>query len=407
VTQAGISVFTSAARNYLPKVRVLFDSVERHHPEWRRVLVLAERSVVPGDLEMANAQEVRCVPDLGVPDWEPWSFCHTLVELATAIKPFALSQLLAEEGVDRVVYLDPDVALFSRLDEIITGLEQASILLTPHQLLPEATLGRVIDNEISSLRHGVYNLGFVAVSDDAVGRAFAEWWSQRLYHFCRDDWRHGLFTDQKWIDLVPALFPAVGVVRSARFNVASWILSERNLEGEGELFLVDGEPLGFYHFTSASSDSHELMALKNSENPEALVKLLRWYRDQERQLASANPGIWSFACYSDGGEIADEHRALFRDNASLQGKYADPYAADGFADWLRRMPEPLAAEQTPAALTVVSPGYVAGRQLVDGAKVVRLLKAMVANPGSLAMVTKRVISILDQEGVRGIVRRLR
>jgi hypothetical protein len=71
------------------------------------------------------------------------------------------------------------------------------------------------------------------------------------------------------------------------------------------------------------------------------------------------------------------------------------------------MPEPVAAEQTPAALTVVSPGYVAGSQLVDGAKVMRLLKAMVSNPGSLAMVTKRVISILDQEGVKGIVRRLR
>ena len=37
-----IHVFTSAAGNYLPKVKVLFDSLAEHHAEWQRHLLLVE-----------------------------------------------------------------------------------------------------------------------------------------------------------------------------------------------------------------------------------------------------------------------------------------------------------------------------------------------------------------------------
>ena len=33
-----------------------------------------------------------------------------------------------------------------------------------------------------------------------------DWWCQRAYRFNRDDVPNGLFTDQRWMDLVPALF---------------------------------------------------------------------------------------------------------------------------------------------------------------------------------------------------------
>src|SRR6056297_740485 len=95
-----IAVFTNAARNYLPKVRVLFDSLEEHHPQWERKLVLAERSVLPRDREVANASTVTCVTELDIPDWEAWSFCHQLVELATAIQPFALQKIMNASEVD-------------------------------------------------------------------------------------------------------------------------------------------------------------------------------------------------------------------------------------------------------------------------------------------------------------------
>ena len=41
----------------------------------------------------------------------------------------------------------------------------------------------------------------------AEGRRFAAWWRDRLHRFCWDDVPGGLFVDQRWCDLVPALFP--------------------------------------------------------------------------------------------------------------------------------------------------------------------------------------------------------
>ena len=40
-----VHVYTSAALNYLPKVRTLFSSLRRHHPEWKLHLLVADEIV--------------------------------------------------------------------------------------------------------------------------------------------------------------------------------------------------------------------------------------------------------------------------------------------------------------------------------------------------------------------------
>ncbi len=214
-------VFTSAALNYIPKVRMLFRSLREHHPGWKLHLALADEKRSHLDFSAEPFDEVMPVADMEIPSWRGWAFCHTIVELATAIKPFALQRLLARPDAGKVIYLDPDTVAFSRLDDIIAALDEANMVLTPHQTKPETTLAAVIDNEICSLKHGVYNLGFVAVAATDTGKEFAEWWGKRVYHFCRADIPNGLFTDQRWIDLVPAFFEGVAIMRSSRHNVAT------------------------------------------------------------------------------------------------------------------------------------------------------------------------------------------
>jgi hypothetical protein len=121
-----------------------------------------------------------------------------------------------------VLYFDPDMVLFSRLDDLLAELDQGNVALTPHLTVPESTLDAVRDNEISALKHGVYNLGFLGVRNTEEGRRFARWWADRVYHFCVDDIPGGLFTDQRWIDLAPAMFDGVGILKNSRFNVATW-----------------------------------------------------------------------------------------------------------------------------------------------------------------------------------------
>lgn len=301
-----IHVFTSAAFNYIPKVRMLFQSIRKYHPEWTIHLALADEKRPEIDLSNEPFDEIVSVSELDIPDWKGWAYCHTIVELATAIKPFMLARLLQLPGCKKVIYLDPDTVVFSRLDDILAALDTANVVLTPHQTKPETSLSAVMDNEICSLKHGVYNLGFCAVAATDVGLSFAKWWGERIYHFCRADIPNGLFTDQRWIDLVPAFFSDVAIMRSSRHNVATWNLTTREftVDEQGNYF-VDGEPLGFYHFTGFDSGAHRIMATKNAGENSDVHKLINWYDDQTKNLAQDPLAkvSWAYGLHSDGSPI--------------------------------------------------------------------------------------------------------
>ena len=82
-------------------------------------------------------------------------------------------------------------------DALERKLDSSSILLTPHLAEPETQPEAILDNEMCCLRHGVYNLGFLAVKSTGQGRRFIDWWADRLRQFCYDDVPSGLFTDQR------------------------------------------------------------------------------------------------------------------------------------------------------------------------------------------------------------------
>ena len=130
-----------------------------------------------------------------------------------------------------MLYFDPDMVLFSRVDDILATLETSNLALTPHQTKPEQTLDAIFDNEVASLKHGIFNLGFIGVRNTAEGRRFADWWAERTYHLCWADVENGLFTDQKWVNFAPVFFDGVAIIKSSRHNVATWNLTTRRMTG--------------------------------------------------------------------------------------------------------------------------------------------------------------------------------
>lgn len=320
--------YTSAAINYLPKVRKLCASLKRFHPEFEVVLALSDEVTSIVDFSQEPIDRVIAVNELDIPDCTRWTYFHTIVELSTAIKPFVLKKLLSEDDVARVIYFDPDMVLFSRLDDMLEALDADNVVLTPHQTKPETTLEAVMDNEMSSLRHGVYNLGFLGVRPTDEGKRFAAWWAERIYHFCIADIPRGLFTDQRWVDLAPAFFEGVGILKSPRFNVATWNVTTRDVTGDAETgFQVDGQPLGFYHFTGFDSGAHSTMAKKNAPGNRSVAELVDWYADVTR-LDAQDPASslgWKFATYSDGDAIPLAHRRLYRARPDLQAAFPDPF----------------------------------------------------------------------------------
>jgi len=413
-----VHVFTSAALNYIPKVRLLFQSLRTHHPEWRLHLALVDERPSQFDLSQEPCDEVHAIGDLGIAAWRGWAFCHSIVELATAIKPFVLQRLLGLPLAGKVLYLDPDIVIFSRLDDIIEALDNASILLTPHQTTPETSLGAVMDNEICSLRHGIYNLGFIGVSASHIGHGFADWWGQRLYHFCRKDIAQGLFTDQRWIDLVPAFFSEVAIMRSPRHNVASWNLSSRDLRlaAPGD-YRIGDERLGFYHFTGFDSGSHRLMVMKSAGNNAAAQRLVRWYAG-EMALAARDPLArqpWSFGSFSDGTPITPAQRIVYRERPDLQEKFPDPFDASAYLAWWRvrasrDYPELFKGGTTDQAIakyfSVLTPGF-GGRQSGPAwHHLLSLARHALTQPGMGSALSRRGWEILKNEGLGGIRRRV-
>lgn len=419
-----IHVFTSAACNYVPKVRALVASIRRHQPDWRIHLALADECPTALDLAIEGFDEVHPVADLGIPDCCGWTFCHGIVELSTAIKPFLLRQLLARADCRGVVYLDPDTVLFSSLEEVEEAIKVANIALTPHLTRPEPELEGVMDNEIAALKHGTYNLGFLAVAPTDVGLAFADWWADRCYHFCRDAIPQGLFTDQRWIDLVPGFFPGTAILRTSRLNVASWNVSTRRVTGcVPDDVRVDGEPLGFYHFTGFDSGAHREMAWKHAADQPAVRALIDWYA-----AAIASFGCdalasvpWAFGRFADGTPVPAAARTVYRERVDLQQAFPDPFATErrgGFKRWWEqqgRLEYPALFDEAAAAAGIqaitarLTPGFSAGQGGSAGSEagLRNLIGRAVADPGFRSQVAGRAWEVLKTEGIAGFLRRLR
>jgi len=405
---ASLHIFTSAAMNYLPKVRALCRSIKQFHPEAVVHLALADLKPegFPGPGEPFDS--VLPIDALDIPDWRGWSFMHDVVELSTAIKPFALAKLLDEPGCEKVLYFDPDMVLFSRVDDLIEGLATSNVAITPHQNKPETTLDAVMDNEVTSLRMGVFNLGFIGVANTDEGRRFTGWWADRVYYFCRGDVRLGIFTDQKWINFAPVFFDGVWIVKSSRHNVATWNLTTRRFTGSrAEGYRVDGEPLGFYHFTGFDSGAHRVMAMKNATGNRAVQELIEWY-EHETQAGSKGPK-WAFSTFDDGTPIRTQHRLIYRDRKDLQAAFPDPYLTDTgtltFLEWCDtegriRYPEFFASDASATPLSL--PG---GMTVPPGAAWRMFLLLFAPRAGRL--LRSRLIALVRREGLGGIARRLR
>jgi hypothetical protein len=324
--------FTSITTNYLPKARVLARSLRRHDPRGVVHLVLCDEPPAGFELSREPFHRLHLVGELGIPDLRRWLFKHDVVELCTAAKGPALVKLLAEPDAERVFFFDPDILVLHDLGELLRELDRASVLLTPHLTAPERDEEAIADNEISVLRHGIYNLGFLGVRPTDAGRRFARWWSERLLAHCYADIPSGLFTDQRWCDLAPALFEDVRILRDPRYNVATWNLSHRAVTRDDDgVYLVDGKPIVFFHFSGLDSGGHMMMLRKYAASGSPLYELHDGYQralaaDGQDELGKAP---WAYGRYQNGMSIESAQRRVYRGRDDLAARFPDPFAVNG------------------------------------------------------------------------------
>lgn len=347
--------FTSINNAYIPKAVTLAQSLRRVYGEEAHVTCMlsdARRE----DIDYSAFDEVLTIPDLDLPveSLEAWIFKHTVVELCTAVKPWAFKKIFQRHDARRVIYMDPDTVAYSRLEEVEAALATHPVVLTPHVTVPAQHTQDLLDGEmLGCLRHGVFNLGFLALAPVGEGAAFLDWWAARCLDWCYDDSPKGLFTDQRWIDLAPCFFQDLLVLRHPGYNMATWNLYYRKLsrDTQGRLWVNGDQPLRFFHFSGHDLGTHLLMLNKHAPDERLLHEMNEWYIAQENEHGherlGRRPGAHDF--FQDGSPIARQARVTYRENADLIQRYPRPYSEPGYREWLDREAAARPADTPPAA----------------------------------------------------------
>lgn len=322
--------YTSITSNYLPKARVLAESIRRHDREARVHVLLSDVPPAGFDLAAEPFDSVLLPDELGIPEVGAWLFKHTLVEMCTAVKGPGALAIVRRHQPEKLFYFDPDIVVFGGLDALGAELDRHQILLTPHLTDPEATRAGILDNELAALKHGIYNLGFIGVRCSGEGLRCLQWWAARLLEYCRDDIPGGLFTDQRWADFIPAMFDGVKILRDPQYNVATWNLSGRVASGQApDRLQINGRPLSFYHFSGFDSGAQETMLGLYGRASPALFDLRRWYIaecDAHGQQAMGSLRC-AYATFSNGEPITKAQRILYREREDLQRAFPRPFDA--------------------------------------------------------------------------------
>ncbi|MCY9592021.1 hypothetical protein PC41400_05060 [Paenibacillus chitinolyticus] len=322
-------VTTSICANYLPKAMVLAKSVKEADPSIKVVVSLLEREVTPEAQAFEYFDDIVLGKDLGFENFEKFIFKHSIVEASTAVKGQLFLYLMENyQEETKFVYLDPDIQVLSSLTELEEALESNPIVLTPHLTTPEDIMDAVMDNELSALKHGAFNLGFLAVSRSEESKRFIEWWASRLDMFCYDDIPRGIFTDQKWMDLAPCFFD-VYILKHPGYNAAPWNVSKRKIHiNSNNEYIVNDKFLRFFHFSGFDSGANEGMINKYvPDKKNAIYKLRDEYVKEMNLMGQEELGAipWSYDYFNSGEKIERTTRIAYRDNLEMPYKFQDPF----------------------------------------------------------------------------------
>jgi glycosyltransferase involved in cell wall biosynthesis len=270
---------------------------------------------------------------------------YDVTELATAVKPLFLRRLITSEARE-IIYLDPDVWILGSLLDLVPLAREHGIVLTPHATQPYPDDDCRVDMHFI-LAAGAYNLGFVAVGEKA--RPFIDWWWSATRRHALHDVARMMFTDQRWIDLVPAFFDH-HILKDEGYNVAYWNLHSREISCEDGRYLVNGRPLRFFHFSGFEPHKPHLLSRHQGDRPRVLLSqrpaLGQLCAEYAARLAGAGYEHHRAAPYGwdvlrSGLRIDARMRRLYREalvSAERLGgaEPPSPFEGDGrcFVEWL-------------------------------------------------------------------------
>jgi hypothetical protein len=336
------AVFTIVAKNYTGLAQVLEASVRRNSDADFFIFV-ADEWKAAGQVQQslpANVLTAKDVLGIGKQEWEQMAFKYNLIEFCTAIKA-ACFQYLFNRGYDKLLYMDPDVYVFNPLQPVFEQLNETSIVVTPHILNVQTPFKGNYDDYLFLL-NGTFNLGFLGLKRSATTDQFLTWWHHRLKEHSFFDNDRGTATDQKWMNLLPALFSdnKFLVSRHRGMNVAPWNFHERKIVVEGGAYYVKNrddesdakEPLLFVHFSgydySQAGEGQMVHKTTKMTDRADLQPVFEAYSDAlaKSQFKKYSALAYSYNMFENGVSIISLHRRMYRRLLEENMAYDHPFA---------------------------------------------------------------------------------
>jgi hypothetical protein len=310
------NICTIIAKNYIAFARTLCTSFLEHHPDGKCYVLIIDGFEGYINAAQENFEIIR-IEELGIPKLAEFCFKYNVTELATATKPYLLKYLFDTEGMDSILYLDPDILVTHPLDNLYEELKKSDIILTPH-LDKDYPDDGLMPNDSHIMRSGIYNLGFVGVRKCGNVDNFLAWWQRKLYDKCIVDPCAGYFVDQKFLDFALPLFRGIAIIYDTGYNVAYWNIHSRNIHKEGDVWMCNDGLLYFYHFSNYKPEKPNVLSGHQNrfslKNIPSLHELFLTYTQLLRLNGydAAKQWPYGYGNYTNGKTISEIERIYFR-----------------------------------------------------------------------------------------------
>jgi hypothetical protein len=120
---------TIVTRSHLRYAMALGRGLERYHPDFR-LCILAIDFVDETTIPRTSNVEVIKLDDLSIPDISDMEIYFSPFELSNALKPFWLCHLI-RRGFEHLIYLDADIFVVGKFDQLFQLLDQYELVLSP------------------------------------------------------------------------------------------------------------------------------------------------------------------------------------------------------------------------------------------------------------------------------------
>jgi hypothetical protein len=197
----------------------------------------------------------------------------TDLEFNTSLKPVAMEIVVKRFNL-KTFYCDSDLLFLAPPSEALIALDECDVLLIPHQL------GFVSHrSDFSMIRTGIFNSGLIGVSGNN-GLYFLEWWKAKTENYCFLEPEDGVFVDQKWLDLAPAIFEGVEIFRHSGYNLGYWNLEQKKIDDNVVVLHLSG-----FSLLKKPSASQVLSKYSDKKIPTNLLGVLTKYWEDYEKVA--------------------------------------------------------------------------------------------------------------------------